>query len=356
MTYSTGAGDYNALMAAVLAHAVTDGWTTSAGNWPISKGVVRGVAWATFTATEVDRTALGGATKTARYLRIAVGTSGANATANAASDATSAQMANAEYTFTSWHIFSDPTVSDHIHVVVNFSNGVNGDCYAHFSFGALDKRGMTYTGVAYATASPKRGYSSAATGSLQAYIDYNGGPGVLTTSPYTGKARSTSGPNYNGRNQLVYIIDPTVSPLPGAGWPTVNTVNDDLQIFNVLSPHSGLTSTQFGPGMRSVPYSLAHCCWFAFTSPHPYSGAISMGPLPFLLLQNLTSTGQVMYLGDFPNVRTCSMESYAPQSIVTYGADEWMLFPMLRSTPWSQIQTSDLVSSGRSGYAFKKVP
>ena len=43
MTISTGSGDYNALMTAIVTHAITDGWTTSGGTWPISKGNVRGV-------------------------------------------------------------------------------------------------------------------------------------------------------------------------------------------------------------------------------------------------------------------------------------------------------------------------
>lgn len=357
MTYSTGSGNYVALMAAVLAHAITDGWTTSGGNWPISKGVVRGVDWATFTATEADRTLLGGGTKTARYLRIAVGTSLANATANAGADATSAQMANAEYTFTSWHIFSDPTVADYIHVVVNFSNGVNADCYSHLGFGALDKHGMTHTGIAYATASPKRAYSTATFPSIQNALDYAAGPLIQSISPYGGKVALSGGNVYNGRNGLVYIIDPTVSPVPGSGWPTVNTVNTDTLVANTISPHNTVSNTQLATNIRNIAsYSFNLNAFVQFTSPQPYSGAVSMCALPFILYQNLTASGQIMHLGDFPNVRGCSLEGYSPQDIVTYGSEDWMLFPMLRSTPWNQVQLSDVVSSGRSGYAFKKVP
>lgn len=358
MTYSTGAGDYNALMAAVLAHAVTDGWTTTGGNWPISKGLVQGVDWTTFTATEADRTLLGGATKTARYLRIAIGTSGANATANAAADATSAQVANMEYSFTSWHIFSDPTVSDHIHVVCNFSNGINSDCYTQFSFGVLDKHGMSHTGIVYVTGNPKRAYSTATFSGFFTAIDYAGGPLAGTLSPFTGRAGYNYSQFYNGRQALQYIIRSAVSPVPAAGWPAAGVLNNASNVLNPIQPHGDAASYQMTPGWRlgAASYDIQYSSWAQFASPQPYSGAMSMAPLPFLLLQNLTTTSQVMFLGSYPNVRLCSMESYAPQTIITYGAEEWMVFPMLRSTPWAQMQISDVVSSGRCGFAFKKVP
>lgn len=354
MTYSTGSGDYNALMAAVLAHAIVDGWTTSAGNWPISKGNVRGVDWSTFTAIEVDRTLLGGATKTARYIRISVGTSMANATSNAAATATSVQVANLEYLLTSWHIFSDPLLCDHISVVANFSNGVNADCYLHFSFGELDKHGMGHTAIVYATASPKRGYSASSETGISSR-DWNSGPYGRTLSPYTGSASFTFTTSYDGKNNLVWIADPTIAPQPATGWPSINVLNDRAFIHNTIQQHYSNASSitpSFRLGANANPM---WSCWNQFTTPQPYSGAVSMGPLPFWLLQSLSSAAKVMYLGSFPNVRICSMENYEPQAIVTYGAENWMLFPMLRSTPWAQLLTLDAITSGRSGYAFKKV-
>lgn len=59
MAYSTGSGDYVALMAAVLAHAVADGWVEAGGigtGWPISSGIVNGVDWDSVTDTETDFT------------------------------------------------------------------------------------------------------------------------------------------------------------------------------------------------------------------------------------------------------------------------------------------------------------
>ena len=136
MAYSTGSGDYNALMAAVLVHALADGWIETGGlatGWPISKGQVRGIDWATYTAVENDMT-LGGAggSKTQRYMRIGMGTTGALATTDAATS--TVIVPNMAYTFTNWWIFSDTTLCDYIHVVVKFNNGPMADCYGHFSF------------------------------------------------------------------------------------------------------------------------------------------------------------------------------------------------------------------------------
>ncbi len=352
MTYSTGSGNYVALMAAVLAHAVADGWTTTAGNWPINKGVVRGVDWSTFTASEVDRTFLGGASKTARYVNISIGTSPASATANAAATATSAVAANMEYTFTSWHIFSDPALCDYIHVVYNFSNGVNGDCYGHFSFGELDLQGMTHTGIAYATASPNQGYSVNNSFGNQGNTSNGGMYGQLLHA-FSGTTRYTYTQVYN-YNNLVYIIDPTVSPLPGAGWPTVNTLNGRGDVMDTIS--QGYSAISFITPANRTNMVTRWATWCQLALPQPYSGAISMTSLPFFIIQGLLTTSQMMYVGAFPNVRMCGMEGYNPQDIVTYSTDDWMIFPMLRSTPWTQMMILDTVSSGRSGYAYKKVP
>lgn len=355
MTYSSGAGDYNALMAAVLAHAVTDGWTTTAGNWPISKGIVRGVDWSTYTVSEADRTALGGASTTVRYLRLGIGTSTANATSNAASTTTCATCANMHYAFTSWHIFSDPTVSDHIHVVANFSNGINGDCYLQFSFGELDAHGMTHTGVVYATASTKRGYSVSNLSAANS-LDWNGGCYGKLNQNFTGRERYGSTTAYQGLMALVYIIDPTVSPVP-AGWPVADVLQGPDTVLNCLQPDASQIAN-ISPAQRLffAGTMMGWSAWAQFTTPQPYSGALSMAPLPFWLLQNTSSSAQTMFLGSFPNVRFTAMNLYSPQDIVTYGSDEWVIFPMLRSTPWSQMQLLDVVSSGLSGYAFKKVP
>lgn len=358
MAYATGSGNYVSLMAAVLAFAIADGWTASAGNWPINKGNVRGVDWATFTASENDHTGNAGASVTVRYVRIGIGTSLANATANAAITANSAVMANCQYTFSNWWIFSDSGAGkpNYISVVVQFSNGVNADCFAHFSFGELDKHGMTHTATVYATASTNRAYVfdiTAGTAGNQS-LDFNSGPYGRVYKPYTGSAAFLTYPSAFNQNNLVLIVDPTVTPIPIAGaFPAADTlIPSSLILDNIKNNDGNVADIGY---TRNTDLCFNLCSWAWASQPQPFSGAVSMVPLPVILLNNVTTSAQMVMLGSFPNVRIGSMDSYAPADEVTYAADTWSLFPMLRSTTFALMQDVNTVSSGRVAFIHKKV-
>lgn len=360
MTYSTGAGDYNALMAAVLAHAVTDGWTTSGGNWPISKGNVRGVDWWTWTQAATDYLSGAGIDFTERIINIAVGTSLANATDNASSSTTSVQVRGMNFAITEWHIFSDPANYNYIHVVTRSSNGYDADTFQHFSFGQIDKGGMTYGSVAYAASSNRRPYvakiPSSATEAYQSY-DWNCGVNSNYPTHFSGRVPIPSAYDRIGtRNNLVYIISPTASPVPGSGgWPQPDILQKQSSVFDTNSadrtPVSSvgdvaLNSTQYSPGMNFM-VSVANA--------HPYSGGVSLAPLPFIITNGHVSTSLAMFLGMFPGVRVCSMRTFAQGNEITYAADTWKLLPLLKQTDFSNMQKGSVVSSGETGYAYKKV-
>jgi len=352
MTISTGSGNYIALMGAILTHAATDGWTTTGGLWPISKGNVRGVDWTTFTQSEADFTLLGGATKSARYVRIGIGTSPANATVNAALG-TAAHCPNMEYTFTSWTIYSDPSLCDYIHVVANFSNGVNGDCYIHFGFGELDKKGMGHTAVTYATCHAKRAYSNSSDRVGNNAADWNGGTYGTTGHGFTGETR-WSWADHSFTNPSCFMIDGTISPV-FVGWPLVDTVLDPHDAMDTLSLTNTSTSTQDSLGLRTNATSWGPATSACFSSPQPYSGSISLSPLGFWLVQNGSSTGLIMYLGDFPNIRSCNLRTYAAGDTVTYSAENWNVWPLLRICEENLLHTVNYIGSGYAGFAHKRV-
>lgn len=359
MAYATGSGTYTALMAAVLSFAIADGWTASGGaNWPISKGNVRGVDWNTFTATEVDHTGNAGASVTVRYIRIAVGTSLANATANAALTANSAVMANAHYTFSNWWIFSDSGAGkpNYISVVVQFSNGVNSDCFAHFSFGELDKHGMTHTATVFATASTNRAYASdiTATATGNQSFDYNSGPYGRVYKPYTGSAAFLTYTSAFNQNNLVLIVDPTVNPIPVAGsFPAADTIIPSSLILDLIKNNDSNVADI--SSIRSTALAFNLCSWAWMARPQPFSGAVTLVPLPVILLNNVTTSAQMVMLGSFPNVRIGSMDSYAPADEVVYASETWKMFPMLRNTTFSAMQDAGVISSGRVSFVHKKV-
>lgn len=352
MTVSTGSGDYNALMTAIVTHAITDGWTTTGGTWPISKGNVRGVDWTTYTQSEADFTLLGGASKTARYVRIGIGTSPANATANAALS-TAAHLPNMEYTFTSWTIYSDPSLCDYIHVVVNFSNGVNGDCYMHFGFGELDKKGMSHTATVYATCHAKRAYSNNTSSQTSGARDWNGGLYGSTPHGFTGALRYNFS-DLTNVNPTCFMVDGTVSPL-FVGWPATDTVLDPHNFMDTISFSNTAANSQDATGNRIASASWGPATHAFYMDPQPYSGAITLGPLGAWIHQNQGSGGLMMYLGDFPNIRSCCLRTYNPGDSVVYSSETWNLWPLLRLGDEIDLHTLNHVGSGQAGFAHKRV-
>jgi len=358
MAYSTGSGDYVALMAAVLVHALADGWTETGGlgtGWPIASpsGRVRGVDWTSATASEADLTLGGdGLTKTQRTIYIGLGTSGANATTNATSANTSCHVKNMAYTFTSWHIFSDVTVSDHIHVVCNFSNGATGDCYVHFSFGEIDKGGMTYNSIAYATTPRKEAYAITTAGGSSS-PDSTVGSNWNTLNRSYNMWAGNYGENDDGNSAVSFMTHATTAPhLNGTGgWPAWDThINSGTNVW-AKTARQGDTYLPSLTADRDGSY--AQGIWYA-----PYNsvtGQVSLGPIPFVLLNGTGTTARNIWMGVYPNVRFCSMDGVSPQDEIIFGGDTWKLFPMLRKTEWAELNIRTRVTSGLAGYAYKKV-
>lgn len=362
MAYSTGAGNYIDLMAAVLAHAVADGWTTTGGTWPISKGNIRGVAWSTETRAVSDYTSGVLVALTERIIRLAVGTSGADATANAAADATSTMICNMQNAISDWHIFSESGAGkpNYIHVVTRFSNGFDPEVYNHFSFGELDKGGMTYGAVVYAASHARRGYIALPAGSAtqtdQSY-DYNCGAANNWSGHFGGRSRGLRAQNYDRQgtspNNLVFIISPTNSPVPGSVWPQpdiVWTFQDLLDVICVTRNPSSDVSSRL-----TVGTSVGMVGFMSLINSQPYSGGVSLAAIPFILMSGFATTSPAMFLGTFPGVRLCSMQAFNGRDEITYGSDVWKLMPLLKKTPYAQMQVGNIVSSGELGYAYKKV-
>jgi hypothetical protein len=360
MAYSTGSGDYNALMAAVLAHAVADGWVEAGGvgtGWPISKGNVRGVDWSTFTVSNTDYTGGGGSPKTTRWIRLAVGETPAAATANAASTATSASFPNMEYTIDTWHIFSDPSIGDHINVVVQFSNGVDAKVFGHFSFGELNKHGMTYGGLAYASAHPCRGFAAGVSSDENFADDWNAGNYQSIYRHFTGRL----GYSYTSRltyNNFQYIVDPTNSPFPALPiWPAADTSYDESRLLDTYGPNSSSTEIHVTDFVDIGTYNTKFSSHALYHVSQPYSGGVSFRPLPILIANTTSNSSTLRFInvGSAPNVRVCSMQNLLDGDEITYGGDTWVVFPMLCQKAMNTLGQDAVVSSGPFGFAYKKV-
>lgn len=352
MSYSTGSGSYTDLMDAVLVHAVADGWTEAGGvdtGWPISKGDVRGVDWTSFTAEEGDVTVGGpGGTKTQRFIRIGIGITTAGATSNAATS--TCHFPNAAYTFSEWYIFSDTSLCDYIHVVVKFSNGVNDDCYGHFSFGELDKSGMTYKSVAYATASGHRGYA-----------EDNGANSIAGDWNSLNRARNgwsgEIGEDDDGTAVLSFITHGTDAPHSDGsdGWPSHDTLYEDGSKVWSKGYRLGVDVSEEprGDGLGFAAFPINWCAWTARAPAQ--TGTITMMPIPFFFCNSSGSSGRLIYAGTFPDVRKTNVQDVDPGDEIVYGTETWKIFPILRKTSWDVLNNGSVVTSGYAGIAFKKV-
>lgn len=352
MAYSTGAGDYIALMNAVLVHAIADGWTEVDGvgtGWPLAKGDVGGVDWTTYESTEDDLTEAGdGVTRAQRYLRLGIGTTGANATLDAAT--TTTRCANFAFDFTEWHIFSDPSVNDHIHVVARFTSGAYNDIFIHFSFGEIDKSGLTYGSVTYATATLRRGYAASTNGG--ASTPANSGDDWNSINfgkwPFAGNW----GEGDNATAVTSFIIRSTNAPTPDGvgGYPSWDTVYQDganLWAQNLRTQayfHSYDSSSSHGLALNALANDA-----------QVHVGQVSFAPIVFVVLNGTSSSSRSRYLGTYPNVRACRTTGIEPGEEFTMGSETWVVFPMTRSTEEDELNVRYKVTSGRVGFAYKKV-
>jgi hypothetical protein len=280
-------------------------------------------------------------------MRIGIGTTGALATTDAAS--TTTLIPNMAYTFTNWWIFSDTTLCDYIHVVVKFNNGPMADVYGHFSFGEIDKGGLTYNSITYATCQGARGYAVTTASGQTSSLDWNSLN--ATRNPWSG---AWGGADY-GTAIISFMVHATTAPTPNgtAGWPAWDTV-----IYggaNLWGKNFRQSTTQTDPDNKGSNEfnSINSIGWVA--TPPAGSGTITLCHIPFLMINSTGSTGRLTWCGTFPNVRKCPLNGIAAEDLITYGSETWQVFPMLRNTADSVLNTSTQVTSGRAGIAFKKV-
>jgi hypothetical protein len=340
-------------MAAVLAHAIADGWTATAADWPISKAGCRGVDWTTRTETVTNTTGGGAVSHTARYVELGVGISTADATAAANDSGRRVTAHGLEFTLDAWHIFSDPANHNYIHVVYQFATQHHGIVFGHFSFGEINKEGMTHGGAAYASANPFRPYAvnSDAGNSAQSW---NGGN-------YGRNRRAFCGDMYFDPNWAVHywnsiqVIPAAPTPFPNdPRWPLVDADLDTAYIHDSMTPDNGVYDMRSNVQFDQKHPGFVSC--IGWSGAQLYSGGVSMAALPLMVYNDRSSlSAEIMYLGSFPDVRYASIANYAEGDSITLGSEEWLLFPMLRKTNNDQLAQSNIVTSGEFAFAYKKV-
>jgi hypothetical protein len=77
-----------------------------------------------------------------------------------------------------------------------------------------------------------------------------------------------------------------------------------------------------------------------------------------MLIANTTSNSSTLRfinVGSFPNIRVCSLENLLEGDEITFASDTWAVFPVLCRKEKSTLGGQYQVTSGRYGFAYKKV-
>lgn len=361
------------LMDAIRAFALGLGWTID--KWDstnrllfMTKGLCTVTMWGDTTRTVTEYTGANGSgtssSKSDHRIYMAMGTSNtAGLTTyynHPGSPVTSAYDGDAPYIcgmngpFIAWHLFADPTVSDHIHVVVQIS----AEVYMHFSIGHLDKKGLTHSGVAYVTATPNsywRNVSNYTSGSTSSFNDPN-----YIHYPFSW------GYNNVTLSPAIYNNSPPIILKHSNAWPA--TWLGPVAYASGASPLFGTTlalvdTTEIyrpenWPIANSANGHLLNCVVAA--EPAPYSNVVPLFPIPCFKQHYDSVAGassrRICYVGDFPNVRLCNMTNLTPGQEITVGTDTFKVFPVIRQGPWADRLAVNAPLSGQFAVAYKKVP
>ena len=256
--------------------------------------------------------------------------------------------------FVAWHFFADATVGDHIHCVVQ----INAECYMHFSFGHVDKKGLTHSGVAYVTGQPNIYWRNVS--------QYNVSPGNAQSYNRTNRQnipflRTSNYGAFGSHDEAMPLILRNTDAWPAA-WtaPGVSVVGRDG-----ANPHFRVNLRYSNAFTHPNQYPANANAWgflldlVVISEPTPYSNIVPMFPVPCIRSYYNSadqSLNRYCYVGDFPNVRVLNMTNLTPGQEITLGADTWKVFPALKQRPWESDGIEDSPTTGQYAVAYKKVP
>ena len=352
MAYQTGnfaAGDtFAAVHAKLKAFASDQGWAV-AGDFPalnLSKGTTNAVLNFATNSMVDDFAKSGGPLVDSRIESYLADTPGG-------SQAYPQSMTNYRAVSNDWTapyskfwLFSggqnDP---DYIYMVVQKANGN----FCTWMCGRLDRKGVDYDGGDFingvnwhwwfATNSgiPANGYDGSHQGS-DAFTTESTFPGDIGNS-FNLRLGTTLGDQLNpdANPKIRYIAQPPYNaPFPGALMPLVSRGGKPTRLEDY-----GTFAHRW----------LGHVYWLG---PNPVNGITPLFELPVAIYNSYNEIGHYIYMGAYPGYRACSMIGRTEAEHVTFGSDEWLIFPVKRFQPYTpEPFAAKSVTSGPYGHAFK---
>ena len=247
-----------------------------------------------------------------------------------------------------WHLFTDATVSHHIHLAFRTTHR-GQPRWHHWSMGIADNRGLTHAGVGYLTVD-----------GMLYFVNESGSGGsalwrsLTNTNPF---ARYGAQGISSHNNSYWRFLDGAGSsyPCPISGFPA-RGVTHSTEDWHVIP--AGYWSGSIGKsqltsnGSMNPPYG-GHAMR---ASVHPVSGFATMGELPVGTAAGPLIDDNIALLGEIPNMRAIRVDNLSDGGEITNGADTWKTFPRIRKTDLDEMDVFYSVTSGYAGWAYKKVP
>jgi hypothetical protein len=227
----------------------------------------------------------------------------------------------------------------YIYMVIQKANG----SYSCYMFGRIDKKGVDYDGGDFITG-------------VNWHWNFQNNTGVPTNG-FQGSGQGSD-------------------PMSGAhGWPGDGAAQYQLRLGDVLTSHP-YTSNFGGAGGRPYANALVgmmfrgdqvatqlenwsqeNLGWIgqvAWLGPSPINGATPLFEVP--VFYNDAAQSRMISMGSYPNYRHCSMLGRVEAEEITFGSDNWIVFPMKRALPWNpEPFTAKTLTSAQYGHAFKVV-
>lgn len=356
----TSGSDRRDLLAEIEDFASTYGWTTeyddivSSGQLALSNSNCHVALTDTGTTSQTD--AVNGGSVTDGHITAALATSintgNQNFHGHPGSIVTSAGDGDRVITndlaasLSNIYLFTD-AAETYVHCVVqNASNR-----YTFFSFGNLDKKGMTHADIGYLLG-----------------CNYTWWPNVATFA-----ANSNYGPNnigftshalghiFSPGNVLVTFGSAANIHIPSGVLDTVLGFSSGVQMVTAANIHEpvGVVSSVRPDGLApaSVSGIMSNAARIMNSSA---TGGAPLWPVPVIYLAGLAEASLSCYLGEIPDVAYVNMQGFAAKDIVTYGSDDWQLFPIkalgdIEETTHGNSPASP-ANTAQYGIAIKRIP
>jgi hypothetical protein len=239
------------------------------------------------------------------------------------------------------HFFGD---SEYINVAVKCS----AQRWTVFGFGNLDTQGMSAPKAGYAFANYCAWWSSSTSG-ISGGRRQNSDLGSFGSGGNNYLPMSSQG---SGQKSIQLFI-PSGLLDTSVGWtdgPAVYRWGGDIGPRSLAYTDGTEANGPTGNAGNSHPIDFIF-----FMDPQPTTGGLPLHAMPMFLLDvNLSISS---FLGELPAIRVCKLNNLSPGSLVTYGSEEYLVFPFKQKGTIAE-QSAPLYAgqpnTGNMGYALKK--